>query len=170
MRAARKCEFGGHRATPDTSIAGSPAVWSCIGVEGLVALTLRYKSEWASLLWDWSYTGTGVRASGTFTTDVNPDAHGFYQITGITGSANGGTITGLQPTGTAIPGNSGYRVDNLVSSTGAQLTEHGFGFSVSNGEYHNPFYNKDHFDYISLPPYVDGAGAEPTIHFTAAVR
>ena len=128
------------------------------------------QQAWASLLWDWSFTGTGVSASGTFTTDAKPDVNGFYQITGITGRANRGTITGLQATGTAIPGNSGFAVDNLVSSTGPQLTMHGFGFSVSNGEYHNPFYSKDYLDYISSSPYVDGAGGEPTIHFAAAAR
>ena len=113
----------------------------------------------------------GVSASGTFTTDAKPDVDGFYQITSITGRANGGTITGLQAAGTAIPGNSGFIVDNLVGSTGPQLTMHGFGFSVSNGEYHNPFYSKDHhLDYISFSPYLDGAGVEPTIHFTAASR
>lgn len=123
----------------------------------------------ASMLWNWSYTGAGVSASGTFMTDATPDADGFYQITGITGTANGGTITGLQAAGTAIPGNSGFRVDNLVGSTEPRLTMHGFGFSVSNREYHNPFYQGGYLDYISLPPYADGAGAEPAIHFTAAV-
>ena len=125
----------------------------------------------ASLLWHWNYNGTGVNASGTFTTDVSPDANGFYQIIGIIGTANGGTITGLQPTGTAIPGNSGFAVDNLVRPTGPQLTSHGFGFAVSNGEFHNPFWALhagDYLDYIATPPYVDGAGAEPTIRFTAS--
>jgi hypothetical protein len=123
----------------------------------------------ASLLWDWSYTGPGVNASGNLTTDDRPDAHGFYRIIGITGTVNGGIITGLQATGTAIPGNSGFSVDNLVAMAGPQLTPHGFGFAVSNGEFHNPFFDKDYLDYISVPPYVDGAGAEPAIHFTAAI-
>jgi hypothetical protein len=124
---------------------------------------------WATALWNWSYTGTGVSASGTLTTDAAPDAHGFYQITGITGTANGGTITGLQAGGTAIPGNGGYAVDNLVGTTEPQLTMHGFGFSVSNGEYHNPFHATDYLDYISRPPYADGAGVEPAIRFTATM-
>jgi hypothetical protein len=122
----------------------------------------------ASLLWDWSCSGPGVNASGSFTTDDMPGADGFYRIIGITGTANGGMITGLQATGMAIPGNSGFPVDNLVRSPGPHLTMHGFGFAVSNGEYHNPFFDKNYLDYISLPPYVDGAGAEPAIHFTAA--
>ena len=121
----------------------------------------------ASLLWQWNYSGTGVSASGTFATDDSPDVNGFYQITGIAGTANGGTITGLQSTGTAIPGNSGFPVDNLVRPTGPQLTTHGFGFAVSNGEFHNPFFSGNYLDYISTPPYVDGAGAEPSIRFTA---
>jgi hypothetical protein len=136
-------------------------------------LLIGGKQAWTSLLWDWRYAGTGVSAHGTFTTDVTQDIHGFYRITGITGitgGANGGTITRLQATGTAVPGNGGFPVDNLISPTAPQLTKHGFGYSVSNGEYHNPFYNRDHLDYISLPPYVDGAGGEPTIHFTATVR
>jgi hypothetical protein len=127
------------------------------------------KQVFASLLWNWSYSGAGVTASGTLRTDATPDAGGFYQITGITGTANGGTITGLQATGTAIPGNSGFVVDNLISSTGPQLTTHGIGFSVSNGEYHNPFHQGGYLDYISITPYTDGAGVEPTVHFMAAV-
>jgi hypothetical protein len=122
----------------------------------------------SSLLWEWNYTGPAVSASGTFTTDDKPDADGFYHIIGITGTADGGRITGLQAAGTAIPGNSGFPVDNLVAPTEPQLTMHGFGFLVSNGDYHNPFFNKNYLDYISLPPYVDGGGTEPVIHFMAA--
>ena len=93
----------------------------------------------ASLLWHWNYN-----ASGTFATDVSPDANGFYQIIGIIGTANGGTITGLQPTGTAIPGNSGFAVDNLVRPTGPQLTSHRCGVAVSYAECANPFYAGDY--------------------------
>jgi hypothetical protein len=84
----------------------------------------------ALLLWNWSYSGAGVSASGTFTTNVAPDDAGFYQIIGITGPTTGVTITGLQPTGTAIPGNEPYAVDNLVSAVEPRLTTHGFGFSL----------------------------------------
>jgi hypothetical protein len=123
----------------------------------------------ASLLWDWSCTGPEVNASGILTTDDRPDAHGFYRIIGITGTANGEMITGLQATGTAIPGNSGFPVDNLIALSEPHLTSHGFGFGVSNGEFQNPFFEKDYLDYISIPPYADGAGAEPAIHFAAAL-
>ena len=58
-------------------------------------------------------------------------------------------------------------MDNLVSSNGPQLTAHGFGFAVSSGEYHNPFYHEGYLDYVSRPPYADGAGAEPGVDFRA---
>jgi hypothetical protein len=138
-------------------------------IAALAVLLLASKPVCASQLWNWSFSGAGVSASGTFTTEAAPDARGFYRITGIAGTANGGTITGLQATGTAVPGNSGYPVDNLVRSNGPQLTTHGFGFSVSNGEYHNPFYHEGYLDYVSRPPYADGAGTEPAVRFTAAI-
>lgn len=123
----------------------------------------------APLLWQWRIIGNGITASGTFTTDDTPDPQRFYRITAISGLANRGTITALQSTGTAIPGNAGYVVDNLVSPNVPQLTTHGFGFAVSNGEYHNPFHSSAYLDYISTPPYADGAGKEPAIQFTATL-
>jgi hypothetical protein len=139
-------------------------------VAALPALLLGASTQaWSALLWYWSCTGTGVSASGTLTTDAAPDAHGFYQIISITGTASGGTITRLQTVGTAIPGNGGYPVDNLIGATEPQLTMHGFGFAVSNGEYHNPFHATEYRDYISRPPYADGAGMESAIRFTATL-
>jgi hypothetical protein len=94
----------------------------------------------AATLWDWNYSAAGVAASGTFTTADTADSEGFYLVTGVTGTRNGETITGLQLTGTAIPGNEGYTVDNLIRAKGPQLTSHGFGFSTSGGNYANPFH------------------------------
>ena len=123
----------------------------------------------ASLLWHWSYSAGGIHAEGTFTTTKLPDGNGFYQIVGITGTRNGVKITGLQPTGTAIPGNQPYAVDNLVSAAGPQLTVNGFGFSLANGDYSNPFYNaSSYYEYLSVPPYVNGQGPEVAVSFEAA--
>ena len=117
----------------------------------------------ALLLWNWSYSGAGVSASGTFTTNDAPDGAGFYQIVGISGTDNGATIAS-QPTGTAIPSNEPYAVDNLVSAAGPRLTTHGFGFSLANGNYANPFYNgSSYFEYLSVPSYVNGAGPEKSV-------
>src|SRR5262245_22813605 len=92
----------------------------------------------AALLWDWTYTGAGIAAGGTFTTDDAPDSGRYYHITGITGSRNGVAITSLEPTGKAIPGNAGFPVDNLITASG-RLTSHGAGFATADGNYANPF-------------------------------
>jgi hypothetical protein len=133
-------------------------------------LLMHGQSAEASLLWNWSYSGAGVSASGTFTTNDEPDEAGFYRIVGITGADNGVTITGLQPTGTAIPGNAPYAVDNLVSAAEPHLTTHGFGFPLASGNYANPFYNgSGYYEYLSVPPYVNGAGPERPVSFSAVI-
>jgi hypothetical protein len=120
-------------------------------------LLMHGQSAKALLFWNWSYSGAGVSASGTFTTNDAPDGAGFYQIVGITGTDNGAAITGLQPTGTPIPGNEPYSVDNLVSTVEPRLTVHGFGFSLANADYANPFYNgSNYYEYLSVPPYKNG--------------
>jgi hypothetical protein len=68
-------------------------------VLGLVTLATVPQPAHASLLWNWSYTGGGIAASGTLTTVDDVDGAGFYQITGITGARNGEAIIGLEPTG-----------------------------------------------------------------------
>src|SRR3569833_32352 len=65
-------------------------------------------------LWDWTYMGAGISAHGTFTTADTPDANGAFLIASISGERNGVAISGLQPAGTAIPGNEPFAVDDLV--------------------------------------------------------
>ena len=126
----------------------------------------------AATLWVWSYSAPGIAASGTLATSDMADGEGFYLITGITGTRNGGTITGLQRTGTAIPGNEGYPVDNLIRATGPQMTSHGFGFSISGGNYANPFYASflnppGSMEFFSIPN--KPAHTELPITFTATI-
>lgn len=126
----------------------------------------------ASQHWNWSYQGPEVNASGTFTTTDTANADGFYEITGITGEANGVPITGLQATGTSMPGNDGYPVDNLVGLGSLQLTKNGFAFALANGTYANPFYGKQfsppgYYAFLSDP--AAGRSSEPSISFTAAI-
>ncbi len=94
----------------------------------------------ATMQWRWTCKGEGFDASGAFTTSNTPDADGYFAITGVTGEANGVAITGLQPAHTAIPGNEGWPVDNLVRSKPPQLSPGGFGFALAGGSYANPFY------------------------------
>jgi hypothetical protein len=122
--------------------------------------------------WKWSYQGEGVAASGTFMTKDAPNGDGFYEITGITGEANGVAITGLQPPGTSIPGNDGYPVDNLVRIAAPQLSKDGFGYAMANGTYANPFYGAhfakpDYYAFFSDP--ANRRTSEPSVAFAATI-
>ena len=131
----------------------------------------------AALIWDWAFSGTDINASGTFTTSDTPDEAGYYLITGISGSRNGVAITGLQPAGTPIPGNEPYAVDDLVSVSGPQLTVSGFGFSLADGTYSNPFYANflsppGYLEFYSAAPFTSTIGPEDSelpVGFTAAL-
>jgi hypothetical protein len=122
--------------------------------------------------WRWSYHGEGVAASGTFSTKDAPNATGFYEITAISGEANGVAITGLQPAGTSIPGNDGYPVDNLVRTEAPQLSKHGFGYALADGTFANPFYGAhfakpDTYAFFSDP--ANRKTSEPAVTFTATI-
>jgi hypothetical protein len=115
----------------------------------------------SALSWNWNYSGTGIGANGTFTTNDTPDDLGFYLISGITGTRNGETITGLQTTGTPIPGNEPFNVDNLISANSQQLTGDGFGYSTAGGNFVSPFFasflpTPGYLEVFSAPPIVPG--------------
>ncbi|MEH1939709.1 MAG: PEP-CTERM sorting domain-containing protein [Nostoc sp.] len=123
---------------------------------GLVFGTMPAAS---ALSWNWNYSGTGIAASGTFITDDTPNDLGFYLITGITGTRNGETITGLQAAETPIPGNEPFDVDNLISLNTQQLTGDGFGYSTSAGNYSSPFFAS----FLPTPGYLEVFSAPPII-------
>ncbi len=144
---------------------------------GLVFSTMQAAS---ALNWTWNYSGVGITADGTFITNDTPDDLGFYQILGITGTRNGETITGLQPTGTPIPGNEPFEVDNLISLNAQQLTGDGFGYSTSGGNYSSPFFASflpipGYLEVFSAPPFVPGfenfgpEDSELSISFSASI-
>ena len=127
-------------------------------VSSVVVGTMQTAS---ALSWNWNYSGTGIAALGTFTTNDTPDNLGFYQISGITGTRNGETITGLQAAGTPIPGNEPFEVDNLISLNSQQLTGNGFGYSTSGGNYFNPYFasflpTPGYLEVFSAPPFIPG--------------
>ena len=132
----------------------------------------------ASTIWNWNYSGSGITAGGTLTTMDTPNEMGGYLITAITGTRNGIAITGLQPVGTPIPGNEPFDVDNLVFlGPGPQLKTGGFGFSIADGTYSNPFYadflpTPTYLEFFSAPPFTPGTpGPEDTelpIDFSAS--
>jgi hypothetical protein len=132
------------------------------------ALSTQYAV--ADTTWNWSYTGTNINASGTFTTTDTADASGFHQITAITGSRNGDAITGLYPTGMAIPGNEPFALDNLIRvGSQGQITVHGFGFATASGAHANPYFA----DFLSPPTYAEvfttaSSFSEAPISFSAS--
>ena len=129
----------------------------------------------AALVWNWGYDGAGVTASGTFTTNDAPNASGYFTILNITGQRNGVVITGLQDAGTSIPGNEPFAVDNLLGETGPLLSVNGFGFSMANGTYANPFYAEflpGYLEFFSAAPFVGGSGLEDSeleVSFRASI-
>jgi hypothetical protein len=123
---------------------------------GLVFGTMQAAS---ALNWNWNYSGTGIAANGIFTTNDTPNDLGFYQISGITGTRNGETITGLQTNGTPVPGNEPFNVDNLISLNTQQLTTNGFGYSTSGGNYSSPFFA----DFLTPPGYLEVFSAVPLV-------
>ena len=124
--------------------------------------------------WKWSLTGPGIDAAGTFRTTDAPDADGFVEITSIAGSRNGIAITGLQHSGTAVPGNDGYPVDNLLRAHGTQLTGNGFGYRLADGAYSNPFYADfetppANYEFFSFPPFGPADHTEGPVTFSASL-
>ena len=149
-----------------------PSAWRAAIFVPVMALTANMAA--ASVVWDWNYSASGINASGTFITVDSPNADGGYLITAITGSRNGEAITGLQPTGTPIPGNEPYTVDNLIfPGPGPQLTSHGFGFSTSGGDFSNPFYadflpEPGYLEFFSMPAAPGDGHTELSVQFSAA--
>jgi hypothetical protein len=132
----------------------------------------------ASILWTWDYSAGGISASGTLTTVDNPDMSGGYLITGISGARNGEDLTALQPADNPIPGNEPFAVDDLVFlGPGPQLSGDGFGFSMADGNFANPFFadflpTPGYLEFFSKPPFTPGViGPEDTelpVQFSAA--
>ena len=135
-----------------------------LALAGAMLSTLPVAAQ--ASLWSFSYSGAGISASGSLTASDTPDGAGFRQVTGISGQRNGVAITGLTPTGTAIPGNEPFVVDNLLSGAATQLTGDGLGFSLADGSYANVFFAsflapQGYLEYHSVAPFVAGvAGIE----------
>ncbi len=117
-----------------------------------VAGALSVQNAKAEKIWNWRYTGSNIASSGTFTTSEDMDSQGFYQISSIAGHRNGELITRLRRTGSSIPGNEPYVLDNLIRvGASGQITMHGFGFSTVSGNYANPFFA----DFLVPPVYME---------------
>lgn len=135
---------------------------SRLGVSGLLlGLSLATPAAHADIAWSWSYSGVGLAAGGTLVTGNEPTAGGWYEALSISGQRNGVAILGLQPTGTAVPGNEAYPVDNLIQQADPLLTFRGPGYALADGTYAN-FYSDlgpgssgtVWYEYFSAAPFV----------------
>ena len=166
-----------------------------IGRTALGQVQPAHKAARKELRWDWSYEsrpagahGAGLQARGSLITDNDANGDGLYEVLGIEGRRNGVRITGLVPTGTAIPGNVdpvtgiAYNVDNKIQSASKgmspeQLTSHGIGFSLADGSFSNLFFASflsppAYYDFHSVEPFPAGPVApnsETSIHFQAHI-
>lgn len=159
-----------------------------VAARAAACLVLGLVSPWAaagSLTWDWRFSLLGSESSspvlsGTFTTGDTPDADGFYEITALTGNRLGVEIVSLQATGTAIPDNALYPVDNRIrpADRGGQITKAGFGYGLANGWFENPFLatwelpDLVYYAFLTKPPFgtQDPQTEEPQVSFEASIR
>ena len=77
--------------------------------------------------WNWSYSGAGVTASGTFTTAGN--AAVLEDVLSITGTRNGAPILGLVPPDS----DPNYIYDNQFVNGSPYLTEGGWLYDLGGG-------------------------------------
>jgi len=99
----------------------APAMAAALAVAGTAA------PAHASLFWSFAFNDGSNIASGTLTT--NPLSAGVYGVTGITGTYDGSTITGLAPTGLGPYSAS----DNDLLPAPSFLDYGGLGFTLSSG-------------------------------------
>ncbi len=104
----------------------------------------------ADTVWNWSYTGEGVTASGTLTTAGQ--ALVAEDILAVTGTRNGLAITGLVPLGD----DPFFEYDNQFSSVAPYFSAPGMLFSVAGGQ---PNVNIYFFDGEYFDLYTDGLSA-----------
>jgi hypothetical protein len=145
-----------------------------LAILGVGLLAMSAETTAAGMQWSWHYEGAGISASGTLTTSDVANGAGYYQITAIHGTRNGVRISGLQPTGTAIPGNEPYPVDNLLSASGQHLTDKGLGFGLADGTFSNPFFAHTHtpptyLEFLSAPQSATPGHTELPVHFMARI-
>lgn len=84
-------------------------------------------SAHADQVWAWSYSGSGVMASGTLTT-AGP-ATSFEDVIAISGMRNGVAITGLVPLDT----DPDYLYDNQFRFTSPSFTDGGLVIALAGG-------------------------------------
>jgi hypothetical protein len=109
----------------------------------IIAAALIMAVQAQAALWDFSYSGAGIIASGTLTTSdiLTPNIGGLgvsgYEITGISGVRNTLAITGLNPN-INFPADitvGGVIFDNGLITSPLGFNNNGLSFFVGSDEY-----------------------------------
>lgn len=106
------------------------ATTAALAAAGLLSAT----SALAVTTWNFSYSGTGVTASGSFTTAGN--ALVAEDILSISGVRNGVSITGLVPVGQ----DPDFFYDNQFTIAQPNFTDGGMVYSLANGQNINVYF------------------------------
>lgn len=103
----------------------------------IVTMAASAAANAGPLTWDFTYTGSGVTASGELITDSTANSSGGYLITGITGERNGETILGLAPAGNVyLTGGAYFISDNLLFPGASDVLDvYGITFDTASGYY-----------------------------------
>ncbi|MFB2978470.1 PEP-CTERM sorting domain-containing protein [Microseira sp. BLCC-F43] len=96
----------------------------------------------AAQLYNFSYSGTGINATGTLTLGDPGTDPGSFLITGMTGERNGVAISSLLPVGSYPTGPDTVPNDNLFfPNQDIKLTFAGLSFQTVDGNKYNPYYD-----------------------------
>jgi hypothetical protein len=92
----------------------------------ILAAALTIAGPASAEVFDFSYTGSGIVASGTFVTTDTPDLNGYYTVTSIDGTRNGAAMSLLAPGTFPADGPN----DNLVQPNTNMVDYSGIGYST----------------------------------------
>jgi hypothetical protein len=92
----------------------------------LMLTALTSTSAYANSIFDFTFSSGAISASGQFT--ASSTGVGTYLITGVSGTTNGVTITGVLPP-KSFAGN-----DNVLQDPGPVLDVSGVSYSLANGD------------------------------------
>lgn len=117
-------------------LAGANCPGSTCGQPGFQGTPIVFSAnEVPELLWQFSYSGAGVSASGYLTTLADL-VDGAYQIVGVTGTRDGDAMNSLFPAGTYSASGGGILIsDNLLFPDGPYLGLGGFTFHAGSDRY-----------------------------------
>ena len=128
-------------------LAGADCGAATCGSPGHLGTSVSFTATLVpSLDWAFSYSGTGVVASGVLTT-LATSVGGHYQIVGLSGTRNGQAMNALFPAGTYVASGGGLLVsDDLLSATDPYLETGGFTFHAGNDRYNVYNLNGQYYD------------------------